>query len=169
MGLKKWVVNEPDRALARELSAECGIDSFCALLLTLRGINDPLEAEEFLSDEGIFPDPMCFTDMDLAVGRLNDALENGEKIAVFGDYDCDGVTAAAVLYTYLLSVGANVCYRLPSRDEGYGLSCGAIDELKADGVSLIITVDNGISAIREIDYAANCGIDVVVTDHHLPP
>lgn len=169
MGLKKWVVNEPDRALARELSAECGIDSFCALLLTLRGINDPLEAEEFLSDEGIFPDPMCFTDMDLAVGRLNDALENGEKIAVFGDYDCDGVTAAAVLYTYLLSVGANVCYRLPSRDEGYGLSCGAIDELKADGVSLIITVDNGISAISEIDYAANCGIDVVVTDHHLPP
>lgn len=169
MSLKKWVVNEPDKALARELSAECGIDSFCALLLTLRGISDPFEAQEFLSDEGVFCDPTCFTDMDLAVERLNDALENQEKIAVFGDYDCDGVTATAVLYTYLLSVGADVCYRLPSRDEGYGLSVDAIDELKSAGVSLIITVDNGISAADEIAYAANCGIDVVVTDHHLPP
>lgn len=169
MSLRRWVVNEPDKALARELSAECGIDSFCALLLTLRGISDPFEAQEFLSDEGVFCDPNCFTDMDLAVERLNEALENQEKIAVFGDYDCDGVTATAVLYTYLISVGANVCYRLPSRDEGYGLSVDAIDELKADGVSLIITVDNGVSAVDEIAYAKKCGIDVVVTDHHLPP
>lgn len=169
MSLKKWVVNEPDKALANEFAAECGIDSFCALLLTLRGINDPFEAEEFLSDDGNFPDPMCFTDMDLAVERLNKALENNEKTAIFGDYDCDGVTAAAVLYTYLLSLGANVCCRLPSRDEGYGLSTDAIDELKAKGVTLIITVDNGISAVDEIAYAAKLGIDVVVTDHHLPP
>lgn len=168
VSLKKWNVKKADRQAARELAEECGIDAFTALLLTLRGIDDPMLAEEFLSNDYDFSDPFAFTNMQKAVDRIHAAIEAGEKIAVFGDYDCDGVTASTVVYTYLTSVGADVICRLPTRDEGYGMSNTAIDELKQKGVSLIITVDNGITAIDEVDYASKLGMDVVVTDHHIP-
>ena len=142
MSIKKWNVLKADKDLARELSAETGIDPFGSLLLAIRGISDPMEAEEFLSNEINLQDPFCFADMDKAVERINLAIENNEKIAIFGDYDCDGVTSTALLYSYLSSVEANVLYRLPSREEGYGITNSAIDELHKKGVSLIITVDN---------------------------
>lgn len=178
MSLKRWSIAQADKQAARELVEECReyygedqniIDPFCALLLTIRGICDPMEAEEFLSDECVLQNPMSFVDMDKAVERIHKAIEQGEKIAIFGDYDCDGVTSTAVLYTYLISVGADVCYRLPTRDEGYGISKSAVDELHEKKINLIITVDNGISAYDEVEYANSLGIDTVVTDHHLPP
>ena len=105
--------------------------------------------------------------MEKAVERINKAIEDGEKITVFGDYDADGVTSTALLYSYLCSRGANVDYYIPDREgEGYGMSVEAVDVLKSRATSLIITVDNGISAIEEIKHAKEIGIDVVVTDHH---
>ncbi|MBQ2676354.1 MAG: single-stranded-DNA-specific exonuclease RecJ [Clostridia bacterium] len=169
MSIKKWNVKPVDKALALELAEDCGIDAFTALLMCRQGVSDPCQIEEFLSDEIILPDPFAFTDMDKAVERIKRAVDSFEKIAIFGDYDADGVTATTLIYTCLEKMGAAVQYRLPLRDEGYGMSCDAIDELKAAEVSLIITVDNGIAAFDEIEYAKKCGIDVVVTDHHLPP
>lgn len=108
-------------------------------------------------------------DMDLAVTRIRKAINDEEKIAIYGDYDCDGITSTALLYSYLESEGADISYYIPSREtEGYGLNIDAIKSLKENDIDLIITVDNGISAIDEIDFAQNMGIDIVVTDHHKP-
>lgn len=108
--------------------------------------------------------------MDKATERIFKALQNNERICVYGDYDADGVTSTALLYDYLNSLGANVTYYIPSREsEGYGMNNSAVDKIYADKVKLIITVDNGVSAIEQIDYASSLGIDTVVTDHHTPP
>ncbi|MBQ4155359.1 MAG: DHH family phosphoesterase, partial [Clostridia bacterium] len=166
--MKEWVFSEIDKQIANNLAVECGIDSFTAYLLCSKGICDPFLVDEFLSDEVFLQDPYCFSDMDKGVERILLAIENGEKIAVFGDYDCDGVTSTTLLYSVLSELGADCMWRVPSRDEGYGMSETAVKELNQKGVKLIITVDNGISAYEEIDLANSFGIDVVVTDHHLP-
>lgn len=166
--MKEWVFSEIDKQIASNLAEECGIDSFTAYLLCAKGICDPFLVDEFLSDDIVLQDPYCFADMDKGVMRIQSAIENGEKIAVFGDYDCDGVTSTTLLYSVLTQLGANCMWRVPTRDEGYGMRNAAIDELYETGVKLIITVDNGISAFDEIDYANGKNIDVVVTDHHLP-
>lgn len=114
--------------------------------------------------------PGLLLNMDKAVSRILAAVDSGERIAVFGDYDVDGVTATALLYTYLDSIGADVYYKLPSRDDdGYGLSENAVELMASRDVTLIITVDNGISAHAAVARAKELGVDVVVTDHHLPP
>ncbi len=170
MSYKRWTYMTLDKDLAGELSAECGLDPLLCLLLTGRGITEPDEAMDFLVGNELSSDPFSYTDMDLAVERIQRAVDEGESIAVYGDYDADGITATVLLYSYLQSKGARVQYRLPQREgEGYGLHSESIDELAKDGVQLIITVDNGVSAIDEIDYAKELGIDVVVTDHHQPP
>ncbi len=170
MSYKRWVYAQLDKERAGELSAECGLDPLLCLLLTGRGISEPEEAMDFLVANELSADPFSYTDMDIAVDRVQRAIDEGERIAIYGDYDADGVTATVLLYSYLRSKGAVVQYRLPLREgEGYGLHCESIDELARDGVQLIITVDNGISAAEEIDYANHLGIDVVVTDHHQPP
>ncbi len=129
-------------------------------------MTDEFEIESFLFDTDLV-DPFTLPDMEKACKRINDALDNGEKITVFGDYDADGVTSTALLYSYLSSQGGNVDYYIPDRaGEGYGINCGAIDTLAQRGTSLIVTVDTGISAIDEVNYAKSLGIDVVVTDHH---
>ncbi|HBT64131.1 MAG TPA: single-stranded-DNA-specific exonuclease RecJ, partial [Ruminococcaceae bacterium] len=111
-----------------------------------------------------------FADMDIAAERLLRAIDNREMIAVYGDYDADGVTATVLLYSYLREKGADVIYYIPEREcEGYGLHKESIDKLDQQGVKLIVTVDNGVLAADEIDYAASKGIEVVVTDHHQPP
>ena len=113
------------------------------------------------------PDPLALADMDRAVDRIRRAIGDGERICVYGDYDTDGVCATAILVDALKRLGADVTHALPSRQgDGYGLSIRAIDAMRADGVRLIVTVDNGISAHAEIDYAKSIGIDTVVTDHH---
>ncbi len=166
--MKKWVFKQADKALATDLAKECGISGFTALLLVSKGICDPFEIDEFLSDELVLQDPYSFVDMQKSVERINFAIENNQKIAIFGDYDCDGITSTVLLYSVLKELGACVSYRVPLRDEGYGISVSAVGELKEKGVQVIITVDNGITAFEAVDFANKLGIDVVVTDHHLP-
>lgn len=166
---KLWEILDCDRDAAADLAESCALDPFLALLLTARGITDEIQAQEYLAGTFDFADPFELADMEKAVERIADALENFEKIAVFGDYDADGITATALLYTYLESQGGNVVCRIPDRQsEGYGMSAGAIRDLHQDGVKLIITVDNGIAAVEEAALAKELGIDMVITDHHTP-
>ena len=166
MNRKKWIVSECDKDIAAEIAENCGVDPFAAYLLVARGMTDEFLVESFLYDTDI-SDPFLLPDMEKACERIRSAIEDGEKITIFGDYDADGVTSTALLYSYLSKKGANIDYYIPDRaGEGYGMSVTAIETLKERGTSLIITVDNGISAIREIERAKELSIDVVVTDHH---
>lgn len=169
MGFKKWIVADHDKELAKELAEECDVDPIVALIASSRGYDDPTDLEQFLSHEPVFSDPRHTADIVIAAEIVNAAIEDGVKIAVYGDYDCDGVTATALLYNYLTSRNADCIYYIPDRfSEGYGMNEDAVKKLYDEGVKLIITVDNGISAIKEIQLAKSLGMDVVVTDHHLP-
>ncbi len=114
-------------------------------------------------------DPFLLRDMDKAVEIIRDALDAGKKITVFGDYDCDGVTSTVMLYGYLDAMGAEVDYYIPDRAEGYGMSIPALERIIADGTELVITVDNGISAVEEARFLQEQGVELVITDHHQPP
>ena len=167
MSRKKWLTAHIDKDLAAQVAESHSLDPFVSLILASRGITDYEDVEEFFEPDFCFCDPYLITDMDKAVERIEKAIENGEKICVFGDYDADGVTSTTLMYSYLSSCGADVVYYIPDRvSEGYGMNCSAIQKLANQGVKLIVTVDNGISAIEEIDYAKTLGIDCVVTDHH---
>ncbi|MBR6533772.1 MAG: DHH family phosphoesterase, partial [Clostridia bacterium] len=169
MGFKKWVINETDKTLAKELAEVCEVEPIVALIASARGYTDPTDLEQFLSDEPCFDDVYTLADIMHAADIVNMSIASGEKIAIFGDYDCDGVTATAILYNYLKSRNANCIYYIPDRfSEGYGMNCKAVEQLANLGVNLIITVDNGIACHKEIDLANNLGMTVVVTDHHLP-
>ncbi len=169
MRYRSWKIKRPDEAKAKQLCAALGLPLLASRVLTARGINTP-EAAGALLDGTDFSSPFLLKDMDKAVQRIHAAIDGDEKIVVFGDYDVDGVTATALLFSHLSSMGANVRCMLPSRDgDGYGLSRGAVEKLARNGYKLIITVDNGVSALNEIAFAAEQGIDVIVTDHHLPP
>lgn len=139
--------------------------------LRARGIVTEEQRRAFMyPDLSMLRDPFTLPDMQKAVDRIEEAVISGESICIYGDYDVDGICATTMLLHFLLSIGADVSYRIPSRhDEGYGISRRAIDALHESGIKLIITVDNGISAYEEIDYASELGIDVIVTDHHIPP
>ena len=170
MSVKKWIVGTPDREKAKLLAEECDIDPFAALIAVGRGIDNDGELELLMSDEPILCDPLELADIRIAADYINSAITNNTKIAVFGDYDCDGVVATSLLYDYLKSRGAEVVAYIPDRiDEGYGMNCAAVDKLASQGVGLIVTVDNGISCANEIEYAESLGIKTVVPDHHLPP
>lgn len=167
MSRKKWLTAHIDKELAAQVAENHSLDPFTALILVSRGITEYEDVEEFFDSDFSFCDPYLIVDMEKAVLRIEKALENNEKICVFGDYDADGVTATALMYSYLSSRGADVMYYIPDRiSEGYGMNCEAVKTLHEKGVKLIVTVDNGISAIEEIAYANSLGIDTVVTDHH---
>ena len=167
MSRKQWYVLPSDRELAEDITQQYDIEPFLAHLLVSRGITDDTELENFCFDSTMLLDPYELKDMDKAVERINEALEKGEKIAVYGDYDADGVTATALLYLYFRSLGTDVLTYIPDRNsEGYGLNMKAIKSLCQEGVQLIITVDNGISAHREAEYIKELGMDLVITDHH---
>ena len=169
MKFKRWIVKPPLKDLAADLAEECNVDPFIALIAAGRGYTEPELLEEFLADEAILADPYELADIEKTAEIINNAIYAEEKIAVFGDYDVDGVTATAIMYSYLKNRGARVLHYIPDREkEGYGINITAIDKLKSEDVSLIVTVDNGIAANYEIDYAKRLGINVVVTDHHLP-
>ncbi len=169
VSFKKWVVGSPDREFAKLASEELDIDPFTALIAGARGINDITELEYFLTNEPVLSDINTLVDINKAADAINEAIESKLKIAIFGDYDCDGVMATAIMYKYLVSRGADVITYIPDRiSEGYGMNIKAIDSLKESGAEFIITVDNGISSNEEIAYAANLGIITVVTDHHIP-
>ena len=139
-----------------------------AKLLYCRGQQNAEQARRFLRmEEAMLHDPYLMKDMDKAVDIIRDAIEQKKKICIYGDYDVDGVTSVSMLYLYLRSKGADICYYIPDRiGEGYGMSGSAIDKMSADGIGLIITVDTGITANEEIKHANELGIDVIVTDHH---
>ena len=169
MKFKRWIVEAPQKALAAYLAEECDVDPFVALIAAGRGYTEPELLEEFLTEEPILADPYELSDIEKAAEIIHEAIYSEEKIAVFGDYDVDGVTATALMFSYLKNRGARVSYYIPDREkEGYGINIAAIDKLKDEGVDLIVTVDNGIAAISEIEYAKRLGMKVVVTDHHLP-
>ncbi|MBE6590361.1 MAG: single-stranded-DNA-specific exonuclease RecJ [Ruminococcaceae bacterium] len=170
---KKWILqyqtgNAFADAAVASISKELSVSEIMAKLLYVRGYRTSREAHAFLcQEEAQFHDPFLLKDMEKGIERISRALERDEKIAIYGDYDVDGVTSVSLLYLYLTALGADVSYYIPCRTgEGYGLSIGAIDILKKRGVSLMITVDTGITAIEEINYARRIGIDTVVTDHH---
>lgn len=168
--MKHWKPEQLDKDLVKQIVSDFSIPSIVAMLLSIRGINTYEEIEKFLYDEDDFDDPFLLADMDKATKRIFSALENKERICIYGDYDADGVTSTALLYSYLMSVKADVTYYIPSREtEGYGMNIGAVDKIADTGATLIITVDNGVSALEQIDYALSLGIDTVVTDHHTPP
>lgn len=170
MAVKKWEIGQANRDLAKNLAAACEADPFAALIASTRGISDPAEFDLFLSDEPVLSDPHLPADIEKAADAVNKAIEENKTIAVFGDYDCDGVTSTAMLFDYLISRGANAITYIPDRiSEGYGMNKSAIDKLKEKNVEFIITVDNGIAATEEIAYANSLGIKTVVTDHHIPP
>lgn len=151
------------------LAAQQKETALLAGILAARGITDPTEALTLLAGEEELTDPMLLTDMDKACARILQAIDNEETIVVFGDYDVDGVTATALLYQHLKGMGANVKCMLPSREgDGYGLSKNAIQSIHDKDCQLIVTVDNGIAAIEEAEFAASLGVDLIVTDHHLP-
>lgn len=170
MAMKKWVIGSPDKQRAKEMAEEFDIDPFAALIACVRGLDGSSELEFMLSDEPLLCDPRELKDIKTGADFINRAIDDGIKIAIFGDYDCDGVVATALLYDYLKGRGADVVPYIPDRiNEGYGMNCAAVDKLNSMGVRLIITVDNGISCATEIEYANSLGISTVVTDHHIPP
>ena len=151
-----------------EIASSLGLSHTAAKILYNRGATSVSLAQNFLTtDYTKLHSPFLMKDMDKAVDRILAGVESGEKITVYGDYDVDGVTSVTLIYLYLKSIGANIDYYIPTREgEGYGLSVGAINTLHEGGTKLIVTVDTGITAKEETDYAKTLGIETVVTDHH---
>ena len=147
---------------------DAGYPYLVSSVLAARGVQTSEQAAEALEREASLTcSPFLMKDMDKAVSRISKALESGEKIAVFGDYDVDGITSTCLLTDYLRSRGADVTMHIPRRiEEGYGLGCDAIRALSESGVTLIVTVDCGITGVDETAYAATLGVDLVITDHH---
>ena len=145
----------------------CGYGPLTAMVLASRGMKDQKSANAYLGCDGPLTDPFLMKDMDFAAGRVGLAMACGEKIAVFGDYDVDGITSTCLLTHFLRAQGAQVVPYIPGRlEEGYGLNPIAIRQLSSEGVKLIITVDCGITAIEEAELCRSLGIDLVITDHH---
>ena len=169
---KNWIlrsIDSPENDVAvHNIAMELGINPIVAKLLFNRGYTDAASAKAFIYMETeTLPSPFEMKDIDKGIERLKKAVDSGEKITVYGDYDVDGVTSVCTLYLYLKSIGADVSYYIPNRaGEGYGVSLPAIEALKEQGVSLIITVDTGVTAIEEVAAARDMGVDFIVTDHH---
>lgn len=166
--MKYWKFAERDQEFACDVAEKYRVSPMVSSVLCSRRLDAALMDAFFHSSHQLH-DPFLMLGMDKAVEVILHAVQAGEKIAVFGDYDCDGVTATAMLYHYLSQIGADVMFYIPNREgEGYGISQDAIRSLHAMEVGLIITVDNGISAIEEARLAAELGIKLVITDHHTP-
>lgn len=167
---KKWQICETDREKIEELKSKYNISELLATILVNKNITTQKEIEEFLNPtRNDFFDPFLINDMDIAVKRIRKAIETQEKVIIYGDYDVDGITSITVLKSFLKDIGLEADYYIPNRlEEGYGLNKNAIDEIAKNKYTLMITVDCGISAIEEVDYANSLGIEVIVTDHHEP-
>ena len=169
----QWIIDEPSeqqKRQAKELSEKLNISVALTLQLVKRGITTESAAKRFFRPQlNDLINPFLMRDMDLAVDRLNDAIGRKERILVYGDYDVDGCTAVALVYKFIQQFYSNIEYYIPDRyDEGYGASTKGIDYAKAQGISLVIILDCGIKAHKEIAYAKSLGIDFIVCDHHTP-
>lgn len=165
--MRRWKINKANEQLAADFSRRCDLTPLTLKVMTSRGCEDFQQIVDFFS-EAELSDPFMLKDMQLAVDVISQAVDNYELICIYGDYDCDGVTATAIVYNYLESMGANVMYYIPEREAGYGINMNAVAQLAEKGVSLIVTVDNGISAHKEAEEIAKLGIKLVITDHHQP-
>lgn len=167
----RWNIAQPDQKTVKRLAMGLGLLEPVAAALAGRGISDVRAAEEFLATPiDRLHSPFLLPDMDRAVGRLRLAKERGEKVRIYGDYDVDGITSVSLLLPLFASRGFNVDYYIPNRlDEGYGLNEGAVDRAADEGVSVMVTVDCGISAAKEAARCRERGIDLIITDHHEPP
>ena len=169
---KKWIlkstVTKETLAATKKIANKLGINPIIAALLYSRGYKDAAAVKRFICMEHeMLSNPFLMKDMEKGIERLHEAIKNGEKITVYGDYDVDGVTAVCTLYLYLKEKGADVEYYIPNRAcEGYGVSPLAINSIKEGGTKLIITVDTGITATDEVLYAKELGVDFIITDHH---
>jgi single-stranded-DNA-specific exonuclease len=164
----QWFIYPPDYSLQRSLAEPLGIGNACAQALINRGVKTAEAARYFLEPtiEDI-PDPFIFPDMEKAVLRITSAIKNREKIAIYGDYDVDGISGCAILYRFFETIGIEPIVYIPSRlSEGYGLNLGAVGTLAKQGVKLIITVDCGTRSLSEVKEAKKQGVDIIVTDHH---
>ena len=167
MKYAKWRI-APERPDAQARLTAAGYPYLVSAVLAGRGLDTPEQAADFLErEQSLAYSPFLMKDMDKAAARVQQALTNNEKIAVFGDYDVDGITATCILVDYLQSRGADVVHYIPRRiEDGYGLSCDAIQGLYDRGVRLLVTVDCGITGVEEVDFANSLSMDVVITDHH---
>lgn len=169
MAKKIWNIGtRSDSAEVMNISKTLGVSVPTANLLYNRGYVTPSDASSFIRLETeLFHDPFLMTDMKKAAERIVTAMENGEKIAIYGDYDVDGVSSTCLLSLYFRDNGIDTVFHIPNRvGEGYGVNRDAIDKLVNDGTNLIITVDTGITAVEEAEYCASLGCDMVITDHH---
>jgi single-stranded-DNA-specific exonuclease len=171
---KRWIhkpeLTPDQKQISETLSADLGIDKQLSTLLTQRGITDFESARQFFRpDLGQLHDPYLMKDMDLAVGRLTKAIETGEKILVYGDYDVDGTTSVALFYGFIRTRYDNLDYYIPDRyAEGYGVSWQSIDFAQENGFTLIVTLDCGIKSVDKVEEAKKRGIDFIICDHHRP-
>lgn len=167
---KKWEYYNTDEEKVNEISEKFNIDKLIARILVNRGIIEDEKISIFLNpNRNNFYDPYLLNDMDKAVDRIIKAINNKEKIVIYGDYDVDGITSITVLKKFLEERGMEVGYYIPNRlNEGYGINNNAVDKIVEKNYSLMITVDCGISCINEIEYIKKFGIDVIITDHHEP-
>lgn len=167
----QWSIAAPNPGLQRLLSTATGFPPLLCQVLVNRGLTETAAIRAFLTPSlHDLQDPYLLHGMERAVQRLLRALQHGERMAIYGDYDVDGVTATALLVTFFRELGIQVPYYIPDRDsEGYGLNAGAMRQLAAQGVRLLITVDCGSTAVEEIALANTLGVDTLITDHHQPP
>lgn len=167
---KKWQIYETNQEQIEDLKNKYGLNDLLATILSNRNITEEEQIRLFLNPtRSDFHDPFLITDMNIAVERIIKAIENKEKVTIYGDYDVDGITSITVLKSFLKEIGLETSVYIPNRlDEGYGLNKNAIDKIAKDGCNLMITVDCGISGLEEIEYANSLGIETIVTDHHEP-
>ncbi len=166
---REWQVGAPSEDAVETLAREAQLGMLLSSVLVSRGVDTAQAAADIIECTHALPLPLAMKDMNKAVERIRLAVQNEESIAVFGDYDVDGITATAMVYTYLEDMGAQVFYKLPSRsDDSYGLSPKLVDTMADRGISLIVTVDNGTTAFEAAERAKERGVSLVVTDHHLP-
>ena len=164
---KIWKIKKIDESLVKEYMTKFGVTNITAKMLIAKQIEESKVQSYLNPDISKLYDPYLLEDMDKMVERIIVAKEKNEKVAIYGDYDVDGITSITLMYSFLKDLGLDVMYYLPDRqEEGYGLNKNAILMLKEQGISLIITVDCGISAVEEVEYACSLGLDVCITDHH---
>lgn len=164
--MKKWLCSPAPAGVNNEITAQFG--ELLGGVMLSRGITTLDRAREFFGCSSL-SDPLLLKDMESAVDVIRQALDEGKQITVYGDYDCDGVTSTAMMYGYLDAMGAEVEYYIPDRSEGYGMNIPALEKILDQGTELIITVDNGVSAVEEAEYIRQRGAQLVITDHHQPP
>ena len=169
--MSEWNIAVHDKEQVAKITKEFRVSELIAKLLINRGYVAKEQINMFLNkSKSMLHDPFLMSDMEKGIGRVNNALINGEKVMIYGDYDVDGISSTCIMYMYLKNMGLNVYYYIPDRfEEGYGINKDAVKKAKENNIDLIITVDTGITALDETQYAGELGIDVIITDHHECP